>query len=292
MTVEIRMTGDVDAYAAAVRGFLAAQPCERNLLSTVLEAVRAGALAAQPPPTFWWLSDAGEVVGAASWTPPYNILVSDLDGGGADLLATSAEQRWHEAGVRPNGVTGPVETAQAVARAWCALTGDASTVRMTELLHQLEQLTEPAAPSGAWRLATGDDVDLVAGWFVDFAAEAGLTAAPDPRRHAMIATGHDRCGLWVDGGQPVSMVCRNPQVAGVVRIGPVYTPPPFRNRGYAQRLTYEVTRDSLHRGAQMVTLYTDVANPTSNSIYRKLGFRPIARVVEIAFAPMGVLGSR
>jgi predicted GNAT family acetyltransferase len=56
----------------------------------------------------------------------------------------------------------------------------------------------------------------------------------------------------------------------------VYTPPPLRKRGYAAAVTAAVTQAALDDGADGVLLFTDQANPTSNTLYQRLGFRPLA----------------
>lgn len=84
--------------------------------------------------------------------------------------------------------------------------------------------------------------------------------------------------LWVwEGadGAPVSLAARNRTAAGVARVGPVYTPPEHRRRGYGTAVTAACTRDALDRGTDNVVLFTDLANPTSNAIYQQISFRPL-----------------
>jgi predicted GNAT family acetyltransferase len=64
-------------------------------------------------------------------------------------------------------------------------------------------------------------------------------------------------------------------VAGQVRVDPVYTPAPLRGRGYAGAVTVEASRAALTAGATDVVLFTNVANPTSNALYQKIGYRPV-----------------
>ena len=92
-----------------------------------------------------------------------------------------------------------------------------------------------------------------------------------------------RLWLWEDATDvPVSFAACTPAVAGVARIAPVYTPPEHRRHGYASAVTAACTADALARGAERVVLYTDVADPSANAMYRRLGFRPIGgrRVVK------------
>jgi predicted GNAT family acetyltransferase len=66
------------------------------------------------------------------------------------------------------------------------------------------------------------------------------------------------------------------------RVGPVYTPPEYRGRGFGSAVTANVTQQLIAKGAR-VMLFTDAANPTSNSIYQKLGYRLIDELIETLF---------
>jgi predicted GNAT family acetyltransferase len=64
----------------------------------------------------------------------------------------------------------------------------------------------------------------------------------------------------------------------------VYTPAEHRNRGYARRLTYEVSIAALAQpSVDRCMLFTDADNPVSNSIYRQAGYVPRGEHVEIEF---------
>lgn len=99
----------------------------------------------------------------------------------------------------------------------------------------------------------------------------------------------DRAGqgtlmVWEDGGQPVSMAGMTQQVAGMSRVGPVYTPPALRGHGYAGAVTAAVSQAALDAGATEVLLFTDLANPVSNGLYQRLGYRPVEDRLVLAFA--------
>jgi predicted GNAT family acetyltransferase len=139
-------------------------------------------------------------------------------------------------------------------------------------------------PGGA-RLATAVDVELVAGWAVAFALETqhGLAVGFDAPHWARTAIVHSSVWLWLDrDGSPVAMAARRPPAAGVSRIGPVYTPPEHRRHGYGSAVTARAAFDILDQSAVAV-LYTDLGNPTSNKIYRDLGFRPVADRLSVSF---------
>ena len=88
-------------------------------------------------------------------------------------------------------------------------------------------------------------------------------------------------------GVPVSVAGLTRAVAGMVRVGPVYTPPELRGRGYAGAVTAAVSQAALEAGLREVVLYTDLANPTSNALYQRLGYRPVEDRVLFSFAPGG-----
>jgi predicted GNAT family acetyltransferase len=146
----------------------------------------------------------------------------------------------------------------------------------------LEAVQDPPRPAaGTLRLPRPDERDLLVGWTEEFVGEAGLIGGA--QAGAMVDARLRQQGLLLwDDGQPVSMVGVNPAVAGVVRIGPVYTPRPLRRRGYAGSAVAAVSRRALAGGAARCMLFTDLANPTSNKIYAEVGYRRCGDWEEIA----------
>ena len=97
--------------------------------------------------------------------------------------------------------------------------------------------------------------------------------------------GYGGITVWQVGAVPVSMAGRTRTVAGMVRVAPVYTPPELRGRGYAGAATAAVSQAALDAGVREVVLYTDLANPTSNALYQRLGYRPVEDRVVFSFEP-------
>ncbi|WP_420713399.1 GNAT family N-acetyltransferase [Streptomyces sp. NRRL WC-3549] len=84
---------------------------------------------------------------------------------------------------------------------------------------------------------------------------------------------HGGLVLWEDGGVPVSMAGVSRTVAGTARVSVVYTPPEHRGRGYAAAVTAGAGRTAREAGAGEVLLFADLANPTSNGVYLRIGDR-------------------
>jgi hypothetical protein len=90
--------------------------------------------------------------------------------------------------------------------------------------------------------------------------------------------------FWVsETGERVHLTGVNPPSFGVARVGPVYTPPVQRGRGWASNAVAEVSRQIQAEGAR-ACLFTDQANPISNKIYAALGFRPVADMANLVIA--------
>jgi predicted GNAT family acetyltransferase len=86
------------------------------------------------------------------------------------------------------------------------------------------------------------------------------------------------------GGVPASIAGVSRQVAGVVRVGPVYTPAELRGHGHASAATAAVRRQALDAGTAEVVLFTDLANPVSNSIYQRIGYRAVEDRAVLTFS--------
>ncbi len=169
------------------------------------------------------------------------------------------------------GVNGETAAAAAFAAAWAD--GAGSVVDVSMRLYRLGVLQLPIA-TGSARLGVSADAELVLGWVRAFQLEA---APHHPTEHlADLVERRVSAGqlwLWVDD-EPVSLAGLSDPAYGVSRIGPVYTPPAFRRRGYGAAVTAHASQAALDAGADHVVLYTDLANPTSNAIYQAIGYVP------------------
>ena len=267
---------DPDAYLARTGAFFGADPVLHTLPLGVADAVRLGRY-----PT-WVLSlvesSSGDVVAVGVQTPPYNQIVAAVD---REALRTLAVGLAGSDVVLP-GVTGLVPRVHEFAEEWSALKGVRAEESMAERLFRLDELVPPQPSPGAARRAVMSDADLLTDWHERFRAEAGIEPPIDSRLATERSIADGRRYVWEDGGVVVCDVGHGIPTCGQVRIGPVYTPPPYRGRGYASNLTARVTAVALEEGL-VPTLFTDLANPTSNRIYQALGYRPVADAFMLRF---------
>jgi predicted GNAT family acetyltransferase len=248
--------------------FLASR-VERNVLATVLAGARQGRFAAGAQLFGWSTDGAGAVCAVALRTTPHPLLCSEL----APSLAPQLLAHWLQQDPQPSGVSATLETARALAAAWNAGTGGRARLHMAEAMHVLEQAQAPSRPAaGELRAAREHEVPLLGGWERAFAREAGVPEVHDAESTVAARLTAGTQLVW-DDGEPVCTVCFWPPIAGTARIGPVYTPPERRARGYGSSAVAAAAARLLQEGARRCMLFTDLSNPTSNRIYASVGFR-------------------
>jgi GNAT superfamily N-acetyltransferase len=277
--VEIVLHDDAAAFAAAAGPLLEADPLRHTMALTVLDGMHRGG---EPSAVLLTVHEAGEVTGAALRSPGRPTLVSAVP----PRLAPAVERVLAEADPAADGASGPVTEAEAFGAARAARTGCRAEPVMRMRLFALEVLTPPCAVPGRVRRAEAADVPLLGTWRRAFGTEAGheelTTAEAEEQVVRAMRLGAGEL-LWEVDGTPVAQACAKPVVARASRIGPVYTPPEHRGHGYAGAVTAAASQWALEAGAQRVVLFTDLANPTTNRLYPRIGYRPVHDAVELRF---------
>ena len=275
------LTDAIDTYAAAVMPLLSAEPERYTVMLGVLSGLveRGPNLFGADPPVLGWWSHDGTVSAAVLQTPPHPIQLTSLSAEAVGPLA-AALAASHADGITQ--ILGAEPDATAFANALAAETGGRFSVEMRQRLHRLGELTPPdPMPEGVGRVAGSDDIQFAFGLDEAFSAETGQRGAPATLIESRLNAGW--LMLWEVGGQPVAAAGLSALVGGVARIGQVYTPPEHRNHGYGAAVTVATTRLAFDYGAKSVILFTNLANPTSNALYARLGYEPVEDKVVIAF---------
>jgi ribosomal protein S18 acetylase RimI-like enzyme len=273
-------TDDVEEYASRAWPLLCADPVRHTVALTVIESSRARGRSLESPDLFgWWEAEGGTVEGAISHIPPFPMLLAVVPPDAMRPLVHAVRNLPTPV----DAVDGDVSDSAYYAAISISDFGGTAQLRHMMRLHRLDELTAPAAlPAGAPRPATMDDRPLLLAWFDAFAREAGAPTSPrtiDDRLNFGSLT------LWCDpAGEPRAVAGRPRIAAGVARIGPVYTRPGNRNCGLGSAVTHAAANEALAAGAADVVLFTDVANPTSNAIYQRLGFRAVSSTASLQFA--------
>jgi GNAT superfamily N-acetyltransferase len=288
----LRFLADARQFLAMAGAHLAAAPVVSTVVATIADrTISRQAAGIQPPEGTWWLvvEERGEIVSAGMRTatfeprPPFLLPMPE---GAARLLA----EVLHDRGETVRAVNGALPAVAAFADETARLAGGRVSVAQHTRLHELGDLALPRPVPGHLVPATDHDVDLVRAWFEAFMGDAdvqagrarGASAHETPDSDEILRRIHSgTVWFWLDdGGRRVHLTAANPPSFGVARVGPVYTPPEQRGRGWASAAVHDVSRLLRARGAQ-VCLFTDQANPTSNRIYGALGYRPVVDMANL-----------
>ena len=247
----------------------AADPFTTNVIGAHTAAIIGGQRPRGTDDMWAVVSAGGQVVGVAMHTPPHNLFVSRMKPEPASRLARAIIER----GRAVPGVNGEVTAVSAFADSWAAFSGEMTSFHMAMRMYRLGHLRYPPGVPGSARAADGGDLNLLKDWFAAFQSEAAPHRPGAEIGHLVeLRLAADELTLWVDRGEPVSLAACSAAASGIARVGPVYTPPAHRRRGYGAAVTASATARACERGAVHVVLYTDVGNPTSNSIYQFIGY--------------------
>jgi len=272
MTPRIRVTRypDARAFLSATERFLLGAEVENNLmLGLAREAAESGGVPGSAE-YFAAAIMAQEIVGCAFRTVSDKIGITRMRE--AETIVALAGDVTLACG-DASSVGGPEPTVATFAELVAGSTGRQAERRMSQRIHELRIVVHPdRLPRGGLRPAREEEIGRLTPWVSDM-----LSVIGDERHAGEIAGERVRSGhlfVWDDEG-PVSMAAWTGQTPNGVRVNFVYTPPELRGRGYATASVAALSQRLLDQGNAYCCLYTDLANPTSNAIYRRIGYRPV-----------------
>jgi len=265
---------DPEAFARAARPVASRSPC-----SEAFVAIWCAGFRRHPPePGVPWFFATAEVDGAralAMQLGPNPVLLEHGDPAAVRAIAYALADAGHAV----PGVHGGEDACAAFADVWRERYGRVTAERVRLRHHVLDKVSPVVSPPGAMRVAEAGD----RAWLVDaldaFIDEAKVPPAPQGTERMVEQRVADRRFRVWDHGGIVAFLGAHLVEGGYARIGPVYTPKARRARGYATALVAAASRELIERGARRVFLTTDVANPVSNAIYARVGFRPVDDMV-------------
>ncbi len=273
------------ALAGRIVDHLARREVVNNLAVGIASALADGSLRRDDAELLLAIDPAGRSAAALVMTPPYRLVVGDGDDPAA--LETLLEDLLRR-GARPPGVVGPEPTAGRVASWLADRLGLEARRKMRQGIYGLERVREAARTPGEVRPATEADEGVVVPWLTAFFAEAHVdVGTPEETFRGFLTSEYRRLYVLEADGRPVSIAGLGARTPHGRRIGPVYTPPELRRRGYAESLVAAVSRSVLDAGNRYCFLYTDLDNPTSNAVYVRIGYEMAAEASEYDLARPG-----
>lgn len=268
----VRRHPDVKAFLGRAQGFLA----EREAENVLMLGVASSATEVEHALTV----DRDGVCVMAALQSGANLILSRGRPGAVEALV---EQLSADTSLL-RGVIGPARTTASFLDSWYARTGHETRFQMHSRVHELTEVIPPRRPLGIFRRAAMSDVEPLAQWADALNIQLRSEDPPPGELSVRQRIGLRRMYVWDNGG-PVSMAaCDGPTPRGI-RINFVYTPPEHRARGYASACVADLSQLLLDQGRRFCALFTDLANPVSNRIYARLGYRPICDFDEYLFVP-------
>ena len=277
-----------DFLAAATPWLLEHEATHNLLLGLAGELAHNPHLYSQETPFFALATSQGQSVGAALRTPPYLLSLGLFVAAAREAALTALVDLILQHYPDLNGVSGPSESSDLFAQLWQARTARSAKRTMAQRIYQLTQVSPLAGIAGTLRAAHDDDREMLIDWFMGFHRDA-TGAEPDKHKAAIsVARWLESPGrslfVWEHAGQPVSMTGVAGPTPHGIRVSAVYTPAELRRHGYASACVAAVSQRMLEQGRRFCFLYTDLANPISNSIYQRIGYRPVCDINEYYFS--------
>lgn len=266
------------SFAERAAPWLLRAEVENNLLLSIIEQLKANpnTQAASYQAT---IERGGEVVGCVFRSPPHKLGLTDLPLEAIPLVISDVAAVFPEL----PAIMGPTEPVRAFAEAWAETQGVGVRAGRPHRIYRLTRVDFPQnRPSGALRLAARRDLDLVVSWLHAFEGEAKVTTV-NTSGFVENHINNKTLFVWEDEGEPRTTAVFAGRTPRGVRVGFVYTPPQLRGRGYASACVAAVSQRALDTGAAFCCLFTDLSNPTSNDIYQRIGYRPVADVMDYEF---------
>ncbi len=223
--------------------------------------------------------EEGTTVGAILRSPGHKVLLSDLPEPWITPAAAQIAGRLSDA----PGVQGEKRRAQVFAEAWKSHQDVSVLAGRAQRLYVLRELVAPRPASGTSRRATAADEPLLQRWVRAFMADVGSPQSDFHPGYIQGMLDRNAIVLWEDEGRPVSSAASSRDTPLGASVSLVYTPDDCRGRGYASNVTAQLSRELLAGGKTFTTLYTERANPVTNSIYQQIGYRAVADEIELWF---------
>lgn len=239
-------------------------------------------------PVNWFMATVSDDAGiriTAIMTPPHNLTLYATDNQNDDKALACLIDGILETNFSIKGVMTESTLAESFAQAYTTAKGMKYSINKSQRIYELLQANSNILSVGSLRLAQESDMAFLPYWCEGFDSDCfgSVPSVQSDAERYLYHISMRKLFILEDNGTPVSMAKINREMQTVCGVGYVYTPPYFRGKGYATSCVATVSRLILERGFSKCVLYTDLANPTSNSIYQKIGYKPICDSLEIKF---------
>lgn len=272
--IQLHVYKEILHFKEDVTPFLEKNEQENNLMLGILQVAQE--------PTFMGVAKRGEEIAIVFLQTEEKIqmIVATSEIPEVDIVKLAKELSK----VYPDipGLIGNKETVQRLAEEIAVLENKKTNVVMEQGVYALQQVKKKWTEEGAFREIGSDELPLIEQWIYQFCEDVRLPTTKEEAKqtaHTLI-TNRRLFGLDVDG-KLVSVAAKTRPTTNNITVNFVYTPKEARKKGYASSCVAALSQRMLDEGYKTTTLYTDLANPTSNKIYQEIGYEQIAESVLI-----------
>ncbi|UCC20645.1 MAG: GNAT family N-acetyltransferase [Promethearchaeota archaeon] len=283
--MEIEFYEDVNKFYNLVSDFLLKKEAENNLLFSILDAIKINPKRyGEENPLLIIIKENDKTKLVSLRTPPYNQIFSYTeDIKTIDLLTKELLYR----NIELPGVLGFKEGAKRFVQLWCEHKNLSPKLIRNERIYKLEEVAEETLGNRDFIIATVENQPLILKWAKKFILEALPETSEAQIKRSMKHLKNDindkRFFLLMENREVVSMARKAGKTPNGNLVNLVYTPPNLRRRGYATECVAKLSKHLLEDGNKFCFLFTDLMNPVSNSIYQKIGYRPVIDFDEYKF---------
>ena len=276
---------DINEFYDIVLPFLLKKEVENGLLLSILNSLKQNIERyGEEHPVLCIVNGDNDIKLVSLRTPPYNQLLSYTDKlESIDILIDALIKRKDNI----PGVLGFKEGVERFSRLWSEKKGIKSKITMNERLYTLKKVAEETLGDNKFIKATGSHENIVLQWGREFMLEALPDRSLEMVERSLEQLRKDlhegRMFLLFDNKLPVSMARSAGKSVHGISVNQVYTPPSLRRKGYATECVAKLSKLLLEEGNEFCFLFTDLSNPTSNSVYQKIGYRPVIDIDEYQF---------
>ena len=279
MSMEARFYEDIDDFFNIAYPFLLAREAENNLLLSILNSLKEKIHSYEKDmPLLFSLADNDDVKLIALRTPPHDIIISYIDD--LNYIEVLVEELFKLNEKLP-GVLSFKEAADKFSELWCEQNSLKPNLLRKERIYKLEEVSKDTIGTKKFSVASKTHQRIVLKWTEEMMKEALVDTTEDDIEQTTnqlskeFEENNSKMFLLFDNYEPVSMVRKAGKTPNGNFVNLVYTPPSLRRKGYATECVAKLSKQLLEEGNKYCFLFTDLSNPTSNSIYQKIGYRPV-----------------
>ena len=277
--MEPRFYDDIEEFYKVAFPFLLEHEAENNLPLAILISLKKNIeVYGEEKPLLFSLADTKIIKLIALRTPPHDLIISYTD----DLTTIDVltEELTNKKEKLP-GVLSFKAAADKFAEQWCGKNFLKLNHFRKEIIYKLVKVSEETLGHRKFSVASKVHQELVFQWTGEMMKEALIDTTEDEiqRMIEILREEFDQdqshMYLLFENNNPVSMAREAGKTPNGVFVNFVYTPIPLRRKGYATECVAKLSKHLLEFGNRYCFLFTDLSNPTSNSIYQKIGYQPV-----------------